>query len=100
MQHAGAPEPAKERRFTTIVRLSGELDIYAERHVELALESLAGDDVVIDLRDVRYVSAAFFGALVRLRKRLPASRIAVVGASADVRRVFRVVGAESIVELS
>ena len=80
--------------------LSGELDIYALADVERAFASLGGTHVRIDLRDAHLVSAAFFGALVRLRRRLPHSRIEVTGANPNVRRTFSAVGAGTLVTLS
>ncbi len=82
------------------VSLSGDLDIYALPDFERALAALAGERLVIDLSEVRLVSAAFFGALVRLRRRLPESSIEVVGAHDQVRRIFRLVAAESFITLA
>ena len=82
------------------VSLSGELDIYALPDVERAFASLAGSHVRIDLHGARCVSSAFFGALVRLRGRLPDSRIEIHGANPNVRRTFSVVGAQALVALT
>jgi anti-anti-sigma regulatory factor len=82
------------------VRLSGDMDIYALPELERDFGALAGERVVIDMRDVRIISAAFIGALVRLRWRLPESRIVVSGANANVRRTFSAVGAEVLVEMA
>ena len=82
------------------VRLSGEIDIYASADLERAFESLAGPDIVIDVRNVRKVSSPFFSALVHLRWRLPDSRIEVVGANEHVRKTFRAVGADVFVTLA
>ncbi len=73
------------------VTLSGDIDIYAAAEVERAFASLAGSDIVIDVRKVRSVSSSFFSALVHLRWRLPDSRIEVTGASEPVRRTLRAV---------
>jgi|GEM_PF-6399244 len=82
------------------VTLSGDIDIYAAAELERAFESLAGRDIVIDVRKVRTVASAFFSALVHLRWRLPDSRIEVVGANDHVRRTFRAVGADVFVTLA
>lgn len=82
------------------VILSGDMDIYAAAELERAFESLAGADIVIDVRNVRTVASTFFSALVHLRWRLPDSRIAVVGANDTVRRTFRAVGADVFVTLA
>lgn len=75
------------------------MDIYALPELESKFRALAGARIVIDIRDVRIISAAFIGALVRLRWRLPDSRIIITGANAHVRRTFSAVGAEVLVEL-
>jgi hypothetical protein len=82
------------------ITLCGDLDIYALTRIERAFASLADEHVVIDVRRVRTVSAAFFGALARLRQRLPDSRIEVVGASTHVRTVFHIVHADALVLVS
>ncbi len=84
----------------TSVSLSGDLDIYALADIERAFATLDGARLVVDLREARSVSAAFFGALVRLRRRLPGSSIEVIGANVNVQRTFRAVGADGFVLLS
>lgn len=76
------------------------MDIYALPELERSFRELAGKRVLIDIRDVRIISAAFIGALVRLCWRLPDSRIVVVGANRNVRRTFSAVGADVLVEMS
>ena len=85
--------------LTGSVSLTGELDIYALAGIEHAFAALSGDRIVIDLSGARLVSAAFFSALVRLRRRLPLSCIEITGASDNVRRTFSVVGAQALVVL-
>ena len=92
MSHRGASADS--------IRLSGDTDIYALPELESSFRALAGPRIVIDLRDVRVISAAFIGALVRLRWRLPDSRIIVTNANQHVRRTFSAVGADVLVELS
>jgi anti-anti-sigma factor len=82
------------------VTLSGDMDIYASADLERAFESLAGADIIIDVRKVRTVASTFFSALVHLRWRLPDSRIEVVGANENVRKTFRAVGADVFVKLA
>jgi anti-anti-sigma regulatory factor len=82
-----------------MVALSGDLDIYTIVDVANAFAAIRSEYVVIDVRHVRLVSAAFFGELARLRRRLPGSHIEVVGASAEVRKVFRLVRADQLVQL-
>jgi anti-anti-sigma regulatory factor len=81
------------------VTLSGDMDILSLAELEHSFAALAGARVVIDVHDVRMISAAFIGALVRLRWRLPESRIDVVGANQSVRRTFRAVGADILVRM-
>lgn len=82
------------------VTLAGDIDIYAAADLERAFESLSGADIVIDVRNVRFVASTFFSALVHLRWRLPDSRIEVVGANETVRKTFRAVGADVFVTLT
>ncbi len=81
------------------VSLSGDLDMYELEGFEREFDTLSGDHIVIDMRAVRMISAAFIGALIRLRKRLPTSRIDVIGANRNVERTFHVVGANKLVRL-
>jgi anti-anti-sigma factor len=98
------PAPSKQT-FRTVrenermvtVTLSGDLDIYAIPDVERKFAAISDEQIVIDLSYVQLVSAAFIGALSRLRKRLPDSHIEIVGANRNVRRIFRIVRATSIV---
>jgi anti-anti-sigma regulatory factor len=82
------------------VMLSGDMDVYAAADLECAFEALSGSEIVIDVRKVRTVASSFFSALVHLRWRLPDARIEVTGASDNVRKTFRAVGADVFVTLA
>src|ERR1700716_2869588 len=81
------------------IALRGDLDIYTMQSVEESLGSCRAERITIDLRDATLVSAAFFGALVRLKKRLPESRIVLTGVSPLAMRIFRTVRLEEIFEI-
>ncbi len=72
-----------------VVSFSGELDIWQEGDVEAKLAGFDGTrPVIVDLSEVRYLDSAFLSALVRLRRRLPDSRITLVVVTPSVRRIF------------
>jgi anti-anti-sigma factor len=81
------------------IALRGDLDIYAMQSVEGALDPCRAERITIDLHDATLVSAAFLGALVRLKKRLPASRIVLTGVSPLAMRIFRAVKLDEIFEI-
>lgn len=72
-----------------VVSFDGELDIWKEDDVEKTLSVFDGSvPAVVDLSAVRYLDSAFLSALVRLRRRLPDSRITLVIETPSVRRVL------------
>jgi len=72
-----------------VVSFSGELDIWKESDVQAKLAVLDGRrEAIIDLSAVRYLDSAFISALVRLRRRLPDCKIAIVAVTPSVRRIF------------
>lgn len=77
-----------------VVAFSGELDFYGVERVRAALAPIAGP-VVIDLTDVRLIDASTLTELVRLRKRV-GDCVTVIAPSANVRRVFAIVGFEKL----
>jgi anti-anti-sigma regulatory factor len=80
--------------------LWGDLDIYELPRFRAVLEALAGDAIAIDMSRVRCVSAAFVTEIVRLRRRCPHSRIALVGLADFNRHVLLTVGLDAICSLA
>jgi len=87
VEHQDSQTPA-------VVAFTGELDFYGVERVRVALEAVTGA-VVIDLTEVRLIDASTLTELVRLRKRV-GDRVTVVAPSANVRRVFAIVGFEKL----
>jgi anti-anti-sigma factor len=82
--------------------LSGELDMQATFRLEPALDRLleAGDvrEVVLDLRDVRFVDSSGLGLLMDTydRSRGAETDIAIVRGRPEVQRVFELAGVEDV----
>jgi anti-anti-sigma factor len=79
---------------TQVVVLSGDLDIFRAGEVRQVLEAAAGEKrLIIDLREVRFISAAILSEFVRtykerLRRGLEAARLVV--RSPHIRKVFEI----------
>jgi anti-anti-sigma factor len=83
-----------------VVSFNGELDIWKEDDVEATLSVLDGSaPAVVDLSSVRYLDSAFLSALVRLRRRLPASKITLVIETPSVRRVLELTEMHRLFEI-
>lgn len=80
--------------------LWGDLDIYELPRFRAVLDALEGDAITIDMSRVRCVSAAFVTEIVRLRRRCPHSRIALVGLADFNRHVLRTVGVDALCTLA
>lgn len=89
-------------RELTIVRCRGRL-VFADGadllHTAAAAAFLAGQDVVLDLRQVTQVDAYGAGVLADLsaRARQEGRALSLTGATDRVRQVLRVTGLESVV---
>jgi anti-anti-sigma regulatory factor len=79
--------------------LRGDLDVYTQPRFRAVLEALEGEVVTIDMRRVRSISAAFMSEIVRLRQRLPHSRIVLAHLSDFQRRILRLAGIDAIATL-
>ncbi len=80
--------------------LWGDLDIYELPRFRAVLDALEGEAITIDMCRVRCISAAFVSEIVRLRRRCPRSRIALVGLAGFNRHVLRLVGLDAICTLA
>jgi anti-sigma B factor antagonist len=61
----------------TVVRLTGELDLYNAHEVRRALFAAAAESperLVVDLSDVRFIDSTALGVLVEARRQLPNRR--------------------------
>ena len=76
---------------TDYIALRGALDMYGMRDARRTLRAADADLIVMDLSDVPLISAAFIGEVARLRNRLPASTIRIVGANPSVQAVLDIV---------
>ncbi len=86
----------RARKPSSRAVLRGDLDVYTLPQFRAALEALDGDTVTLEMTAVHNISAAFMTELVRLRRRLPHSRIDVVGLSATNRRLLALVNLDAL----
>lgn len=77
------------------VVLSGDLDIFDAPAVRLALETLQGPGMV-DLRDVPYIDCAVLTEFARCARRIGPREVTLIVASANVRKVLRLVAFEEL----
>ncbi|GAA1006198.1 hypothetical protein STXM2123_955 [Streptomyces sp. F-3] len=97
--HAG-PAPGHTERTvgaTTVVTLSGEVDLFARLSLTPRLDALTAGprpDLVLDLRGVAFIDCAGLGLLCRARNRVAArgGRLRLISRSASFRRLLRRTG--------
>jgi anti-sigma B factor antagonist len=103
-------EPAQEFKLRQetepgrfVIALRGEWDLYNRPELERALRAaeVSGEQVVvIDLSQATFIDSSVLGALVEARKRLDeGSRIAVIAADRQIRKVFEITGLDSVFTL-
>ena len=102
----GPVEPTVERDQrdgVEIVRLAGEIDLYAADMLAQALDAASrrSDLVVVDLGGVRFFDSTALGLLLQLRRRLLAvgGNLVLVVDGRESQRVFRITGLDSVVTL-
>lgn len=80
------------------VELSGEYDLSRKREVAALLAAIPADveGVVVDMGRVNYVDSSFLNELGTLRKRLAACPITIVGANAQLKRIFGMLSFEKL----
>lgn len=77
------------------ILLCGEYDVF--RRAELgALFDEIGGPCTLDFSRVTYCDSTFFGELIALRKRLPEAAITIIGATANVRRLFTMLSLQNL----
>ncbi len=82
------------------IALSGEYDVTRRRELSALFESLDGNEpLAIDLSDVTYIDATALRELSTLRLRDPGRSIALLGANANLRRVFALVGFDRVFDI-
>ena len=76
------------------VRLHGELDVAYAAPVRALLVGMAGREVLVDLRHLSFIDASGLSALLGARRELAGQgrQLVIVGAQAQVRRVFALTG--------
>ena len=77
-----------------VVRLHGELDLAYAAPVRAALVAVAEAEVVVDLRHLTFIDASGLSALLGARREMAEQGrlLVLVGATAQVRRVFEMTG--------
>jgi len=90
-----AVEHRKERDDLTVVKISGEIDVFTSprlREMLLDIIENGGQHLVVDLGDVTFLDSTGLGVLVGIYHRLRArsGSMAFMGVNDRVRRVFHV----------
>jgi anti-anti-sigma factor len=85
---------------TAVVRLTGELDLAGEEHLDSTVEGLeqSAGRVVVDLTEITFIDSSGLRALLRLWKRsqLNGHDFAVVAGSEQVRRTMSLTGVDGV----
>ena len=83
------------------VRLRGEYDLARKDEVSALFDTLEGaGPVVIDMSDVTYIDSTILGQLASLRLRSSARPIELRGVNQRIRRIFNIVGFDSVFSLT
>jgi anti-sigma B factor antagonist len=102
-QEATSPIETWREPGCFLIALRGEWDLYNRPELESALRAAeaSGERVVaLDLSRATFIDSSVLGALVEARKRLDEqSRIAVVAADRQIRKVFEITGLDSVFAL-
>ena len=77
------------------IDLKGEIDIYTAETACRALDSIDGP-AVVNLANVRLLSAAGLSELARVAKRVGYHQVTLVGACPHVRRVLQIARFEAL----
>lgn len=89
------------RDGTTVVAVSGELDMYRAPAFTEALDAASGTTVVVDLQDVTFLDSTPLGLLIKKHRRLReegADLIVLVGERTPTT-VFEITGVDQILTL-
>lgn len=82
------------------IELEGELDLARKNELERLFNSLEKDGpLTIDLRRVTYADSTFLSVLASLALRFQEVPITLLGATPNLRRVFRVVQFDKLFQI-
>jgi anti-anti-sigma factor len=99
----GQVDVRSEPAGTAVVyRISGKLDAVGGPKLDSAITKDASARVILDMREVAYISSAGLRVIIQTAKRAQAAKggVAAFGLQASVREVFEVAGLESIVPIA
>jgi anti-anti-sigma factor len=89
---------------TSVVRLTGELDMACEQHFEQAMRALeeSGGSIVIDLTDLAFIDSTGLRLLIGAHERFRArgDRLVVVPGDGAVRRTLELTGLHRVLSLA
>ena len=97
-------ESRTEQNGTSLLSLTGEVDVANAPDVKqaaVALSATGNTRFVVDLSGVTYMDSSGLGTLVGILKRLKESggKMAIAGASPQVRRLFDITGLNQVFAL-
>jgi anti-anti-sigma factor len=72
-----------------VIALTGEIDIYTAAEACRPLDAIDGP-AVVDLSDVRLLTAAGLAELARVAKRVGHAKVTLVGAQPHIRRILAI----------
>ena len=89
------------RPTTTVVTLTGELDLASATRLEHELDGLTADDLVLDMREVTYLDSTGVSLLLRrdAAARTLGRRLRIIGGAAT-RRVFALTQVDRLLQLA
>lgn len=82
-----------------LVRVAGELDLYAAPQLENELETLVragARHVLVDLSDVLFLDSSGLGVLLGAARRLGKDAFALTGLTRETRRVLEITGTDRL----
>jgi anti-sigma B factor antagonist len=84
------------RNGRAIVFVNGELDLTTAAQFREALRTAqhGSPDVIVDLSRVTFMDTTGISALVGARRMVPAGQFHVVGATKQIRKVFKITGVD------
>ena len=103
MPPEGCQVEVRRRPRTTVIALSGELDLTGAPKVEQAVAGVAASEsraIVLDLERVEFMDVAGLHAVMDSKRRAIAAggRCTVVNANEQVRRLFSLTGTEDCLD--
>jgi anti-sigma B factor antagonist len=85
-----------------VYRISGKLDAIGGPQLDAAIVKDASARVILDMREVAYISSAGLRVVIQAAKRAQSAKggVAAFGLQASVKEVFEVAGLGSIVSIA